>query len=192
MQKLSQGQAEQSQSSPCSCRLPLCWTGSQAMNKPSSTQCCKLEHTDVEMILQITEFTWSLAAAGACNYFEMDNNTVITLKMINTPQNNDEHNLTQKLHEWLPKRFLTSRGKPHLMSSVTPKNAKETVKRMCCDCWGLNAILYKCVCWRLSSRALCLEGRHNRLYKVFRLVFYLRRLVYLSKEYERPLQHREG
>ena len=39
----------------------------------------------------------------ACNHFEIDDNIVITLRIINTPQDYDEHNLMQRLHEWLSK-----------------------------------------------------------------------------------------
>lgn len=47
---------------------------------------------------------WQLMEESlACNYFEIDDNIVITLRLINTPQDYDEHNLMQRLHEWLPK-----------------------------------------------------------------------------------------
>lgn len=47
---------------------------------------------------------WQLMGESlACNYFEIDGNIVVTLRIINTPQDYDEHNLTQRLHDWLPK-----------------------------------------------------------------------------------------
>lgn len=64
----------------------------------------------------------------AYNYFEIDNNIVITCRIINTPQDYAEYNLTRRLHEWLPKRFITSRDKSMLNELGDSKDAKGSVK----------------------------------------------------------------
>lgn len=61
------------------------------------------------------------------NYFEIDNNIVITRRIINTPQAYAEYNLTRRLQEWLPKDLSQAETKACLMSSVTPKMLKEVL-----------------------------------------------------------------
>lgn len=68
------------------------------------------------------------------NYFEIDNNIVIARRIINTPQDYAKYNLTRRLQEWLPKRFITSRDKSMLNELGDSEDAKGSVKWKRCDC----------------------------------------------------------
>lgn len=94
--------AEQFQASPC-CSLPPC----QLEEQRTSTTLSNATSLNTKM------WRWNYRALDSCevwqliveslayNYLEIDNNIVITLRIINTPQDYAEYNLTWRFHEWL-------------------------------------------------------------------------------------------